>query len=1354
MTPNLHVVSRFAGRGLTRARIPLSTAAIVASVVFVAGYEPSSVRAATGASSAGTTVPTVVFKAAAAQGSDGMEIRLRWSLQDGWLPDGGFNIYRSDRTAPLNLRPLGVSPSSNAPAEIPVGTSHTHTFKLGTLLQRAAQAPAGSAVPPLITNTVRPASSASRFAQLATSAQQHHTLLASSLPVQGSANSNAGSGTLSAAQGLPASGAKALPHTAGAMQTPPLDSSIAARRTLLLGAAVSSDVASALGMAYDDANVTAGQTYKYTLRAVISGKEYDAASITMAVPTSATGLKPPAPTNLQAAQLGVQSVGLRWQRLSVADEMSLGVAKYDIYRSEGVPGSKPSSSLGMKLNDLPVLVTDTGESTTAGGAGSGEPATFFNDNTPPELGGAGNAVMGTATSVALTYQVTVTDIFGRTSDPGQVTLTFQDWHKPLAVPVVAAQLQIAPQFQQEMKAYRAARLRLYRRPVPFFKTPLTQAPPRQEILVAWTPSYQDPADNSILSSGIKPPQAGLAYKIYRLDTESQAQSPTLLATVTPDSNSLIWAAQLQAGGARDSLANQACLAYKNLAWTPNCDNLSDADKTSYLTQAQLSPGVKVYTYADTSAQKDHYYRYFVGAVFTRNSEESALTRGSVIAYPNFTPPVAVTDATYTFQLGAVPGSGSAQAAAAQAAANSQTARQSNAQRVGSATSGSVATAVGLAARQGSSGASSTGAAASGSAAGGSAKPLTLTNWTGPLVKASPRDMGGTLILKWTASHDAAKYEVYRANAIHNMAPSRAGCNGSPLTCKSALAVAWYNSPDPDAGATGAAASQAQRYGNGTPLADSNFVFLGTTKTPEYHDELSRSSAHYYVYRIIPVNRWNVPGPLLSIAARAPATLPPTAPKLLVGVPDEKGGVEVEFAPVGDVAEEIDHYELWRVTLWDKSAAFTSTGANSQAPVSTATPNNSGGQIAAQSATAKGGTALASGSSGAGSTWGAGRAGGVFTTGGSTAGGSTAGVSSVAASGSYATRSAAQSASSLKVSQSVSGLRPAMLAGAAARYGIVIRQPLLSAAVRNGSAVSSVASLESLAQQSARTATSVNKVSAGQTTATGTWMTDDGSTTTWQNDYAYWVRAIDSDGLATDSDLVDVTPRKISASSPGNLRATWNNTECAVDVAWQSTDAETQGFVIERTTAASASTTAGSSGSSSGTAVATRIQNVPAGLTSVTASGLLLSGGYTQLSGITQPTVTQYTDHSVFPDNSYLYRVRTVDAAGNLSEPTILANAVPVPDSCGASVPRAKVTPRNPAAPATSSSSTAPSLQASPGSPGAVTAPEAPSVPTTTSPKPADEITIPDSSSGVVSPQAPAVPKPADELDIPATRPKN
>ena len=155
----------------------------------------------------------------------------------------------------------------------------------------------------------------------------------------------------------------------------------------------------------------------------------------------------------------------------------------------------------------------------------------------------------------------------------------------------------------------------------------------------------------------------------------------------------------------------------------------------------------------------------------------------------------------------------------------------------------------------------------------------------------------------------------------------------------------------------------------------------------------------------------------------------------------------------------------------------------------------------------------------------------------------------------------------------------------------------------------------------------------------------------------------------------------------------------MDVAWQSTDAETRGFILERTT----------------------------------------TGDYTQLSGITQPTATQYTDHSVFPDNSYLYRVRTIDAAGNLSTPTTLANAVLVPDACGASVPRTKVTPRNPAAPVVPSTSTAPA---------------APSVPTVTSPKPADEITIPDSGSGVVSPQAPAVPKPADELDIPATRPKS
>jgi hypothetical protein len=252
-------------------------------------------------------------------------------------------------------------------------------------------------------------------------------------------------------------------------------------------------------------------------------------------------------------------------------------------------------------------------------------------------------------------------------------------------------------------------------------------------------------------------------------------------------------------------------------------------------------------------------------------------------------------------------------------------------------------------------------------------------------------------------------------------------------------------------------------------------------------------------------------------------------------------------------------------------------------------------------------------------------------------------------------------------------------------------------------------------------------------STGAWLIEGPSSALdWRNEYVYWVRAIDSDNLQSDSDLVDVQPLKVSASAPAGLSATWNATRCAVDLSWQRTDPDTAGFLLERELEqASAGVTNG--------------RQLPSGVTAVSVSGLALDN-YVQLSGITAATTTAYSDSSVFPDNSYAYRVRTIDQAGNQSAPAVLAAAVVVPDGCGnTAIHQVQTT-------SSAGTATAPASEAS--------SPLTPSRQSVAVPKPADEITLPSSTSGsddgtatpVVSPKAPAVPKPADEIDIPSKRP--
>jgi hypothetical protein len=1151
----------------------------------------------------------VILGAAAAQGAKGVEIRLRWSFQDGWLPDGGYNLYRTDGTGPisgLNRSPLGGTLATNAPAQIQVGAHHA--LQLKSLLAKAA-APQGSTLPPITTSVSRAASSATQFTQLAGQAKQLHFLPSPSGAIP--TPSATGVDTVPSA-------AKAAPRPA---VTPPslADTAIAARRTLLLAAALNPDAGAALGLQFDDSTVTPGRTYTYTLRQVVGGKESgDLASVAVTVPTSSAALKPAAPTGVQAAQLGADSVGLRWDRLSAFTERLMGVARYDVYRNsvpDNMAGFQPgtNSGLGRKLNDIPVLVTDnlaagSGPAPAGAGGTSGtiEAATFFNDTSPP--------------TASVTYDVTVTDIFGRTSDPAQIVFAVQDWHKPLPVPFASGQLQPNPAAASQTAAYKQARRQQYRRAAPFIKIALTIQPPAQQVLVVWTPSFQDPRLNTIWESN-RPPDTGVVYNVYRVDTEQPNATPTLL-TSTPVSSAPIPAVQLPAGQASDALAHQACLNIAGNSTTLQgaCTNLNDDFRHTLLS------AMSVYTFADSGVTKDHYYRYFVAAVFSRNSQAATPTRTDIVAYPNLTPPAAATNLTTAFQA----------AATTQSTAASQTGNCGKLQLATTCHPLALPTS--------------------------DSKPLTLTDWKGPITKASPRDMGGTMVVKWTASHDAARYEIYRANALHGKAPNLTVC--SWFTCQSMVAVDWQALRDPDGVASA----------SGPALADSDFALLGTTTQPEYDDQLSRSSAHYYVYRVVPVNRWNVPGPLLSISARAPATMNPTSAKLLAGTPAPDGGAQVEFTPVADAGEEVVRYELWRVNLTNASLTPATAGNGSSNNSSSAAGNASSAPAAGSTSGAVGG----------------------------------AGSSGLAASVAGGARLAPASS----LSSVLATPAPLGLAGAAARYGVTVHQPLLSAAARSGVGMSRVAQLQNPAGGLSATVTKIATV--GATTVTngsGVWVSDAASSVSWRNDYAYWVRTVDQDGLQSDSEPVDITPFKVKASAPGNPASQWDQAKCAVDLSWTVTDAETAGFVLERLTG---------------------------------------NDNYLQISGITSATTSQYSDYTVFPDNSYLYRVRTVDKAGNVSVAAVVPTRVAVPDTCSGTTTARHVKNSPPAAADAATATT-------------------PSVPANSAPEPADEITIPATrsngptapgtqsgdSSSTPTPSAPSTtaPKPLDDIEIPATKPK-
>jgi hypothetical protein len=1182
---------------------------MITRALFTSGAAAMTIVAAllgtTQGAGAATTTPAALaaeLRAAPALNANGaLEVRLRWSIKDGWLPNGGFNLYRTDRKTPLNAAPIGGA--VNLPANLALGGAKP--LPLNDLVNQAV-APSGVALPHLAPTLARPLSAADTFNQAASAAVQLHIQSAPNLV----AASPVASPTTSAPQVAPR--LRQIPNAPS-----PAQLALGARRTLLLGAALHPSVASALGLSFDDRDVTAGQQYGYELRPITNGSEgATVATVTVTIPADTSKLKPSAPTGLQAFQHDADSVWLRWQRLDAAAEVAMGIASYDVYRVAG--------TAKQKLNKTPVLIMDHADVDADGNATNlEEPVQFFID-TGPAPG-------------AVTYQITVTDIYGRTSDPARADLTVQDWHKPQAVTFAQAQLQPALVTTVPDRA----------RPFHISQGAL----PSESVVLAWTPS----ADQA----------NGVRYNVYRSDTgQGGARDPVRL-TSNPVEGTTAQAMALGPGVIRNLLAAKLCLDSQHtgsqssggnqISLNPRgsaahkvpgpCafDRMSASARDS--AQRALLGSAQVLVYIDHTAQKDHYYQYYVAAVFSRNKEEATAVKTDVVAYPDLTPPPTPANLLATFQpsqagtarmrqqttgtnMGSTPTGGSVPGGGTSSSGAGAT---SGAGKSSGSASGSVAGAgTGAGANNGISGA----LVLAGTAG---KKGLTLTNWTGPLTKAAPADLGGTAVITWNASTGAQRYEIYRATATRIASPQRPTVSAPGCSSGSAAHLP-LNGTHSGAIATPIcirAATLAPITWQVTPK-DSDFSLLGTTTQTEYDDALARSSAQYFVYRVVPVNRWNVPGVMAEVSTRIPATMPPTAPKLVLGTAGTDGGVNVEYLPVTDAGEEVVQYQLWR-------SLIPAGGAGT--PVTRS-------RVISQPA---------------------------------------AGAASKGTVG----------ANTIHVSRFPAGPISSELAGHAASYGIQAHEAVLASAVRG--AVGDVHSQLVATMQQGTMVASIS-VDPAATSGDAAWLDDQPSAfLSWQKGYAYWVRAVDKDNLQSDSEPVDVTPLKVSASAPSAVTATWNSTQCAVNVAWQATDPETAGFLIERALMPASTAASGPS------VVTATGQHIHLGTTQG-AVALALLANYVQLSGITQAATVTYSDSSVFPDNAYLYRVRTLDKAGNQSQPTELGTAVSIPDGCGDTSIHT-VQPR----------SNAPAQSSSP------------------------------DSTPVVSPTAPSVPKPADEIDIPATK---
>lgn len=337
---------------------------------------------------------------------------------------------------------------------------------------------------------------------------------------------------------------------------------------------------------------------------------------------------------------------------------------------------------------------------------------------------------------------------------------------------------------------------------------------------------------------------GVGYRVYRVDADKADAKPELLTTTSPTAGQPVAVPQeLEALLSRP--ANQMTVALN-----AEVSASSPAPATTWL------------AYTDKNVPNDHSYRYLVTAVYqNRNDLDSAATYSRVL-------PVPVT----TLLAGPT---------------NLQSKLLSSAPQFATVRS----------------------------------------NFEIRAAKPGQANYGGVIELTWDSVPGATFYRIYRANASGYF-------DASKLTAIS-LAEKTAPSVQPRATKVTSARPRAAETTSGnapqglsaspigvTPVAnlglrdiqlqqavlhyvddiddgsipESSYALVGqVNEDATFYDYFPRSQAHTYAYRVVAVNRWNVPAAGMvkdakyaSVRVRVPATLPPSTP-VLVSVASDKDG---------------------------------------------------------------------------------------------------------------------------------------------------------------------------------------------------------------------------------------------------------------------------------------------------------------------------------------------------------------------------------------------------------------------------------------------------------------------------------
>ncbi|MCX6345425.1 MAG: fibronectin type III domain-containing protein [Armatimonadetes bacterium] len=642
----------------------------------------------------------------------------------------------------------------------------------------------------------------------------------------------------------------------------PVQVTVEARRALLMGALVNKPVCDALGLGYVDSAVTEGQTYDYQLRRVTGSS--DAATSGVCTITVGADPLPGKPADLSACQLNVKSVVLRWKLDD--SKTSARVISYSIYRTQS--GKK------QLLNAQPLMVGPVED----GKGNFTDPLYYFTDKDVP----VGNIL----------YELVGVDAFGRQTAPAKLDFSMADWETPLSVNQVTC-------------AVNNGQVYLYWQPVPKAST----------------------ANGPMVMVPIPVTDKAAMYNVYRCDQEG----------------SKVWT-KLNDEPVQPSYIPPPTLGKQystKLAMMKKGSNLSFIDKTCQKDAYYLYTVVAVYKKnmiesAPSPAQT-------VGVPDLDLPAKVANFAGKHVALVSQTP---------AFNFDARWANVSSRSAVPIAKVKNLsfdpsilTAKPASAQK---APAGQPLTIDKTVAPVGSGVKKAVGAQPIGRSA--------AVKMPSDLIKATidNSDLGGKIVLTWEPSPMKApvRYKVYRASgtgyrvisgldklvsnsdftksfaSINGPKPAPAIATspdliGAAAEARSLASVAYMAAKPADVKITpsGKQTNIPAVKNNGVSLEfikkvdlsavmDDSYQFLGETKSPTYYDCLPKSRPMYYNYRVVPINRWGIEGKSAAIQVRVAATVPPPTPEIVSTYANLDGGVTVSLKPLEN-KEECAKYLLYR-----------------------------------------------------------------------------------------------------------------------------------------------------------------------------------------------------------------------------------------------------------------------------------------------------------------------------------------------------------------------------------------------------------------------------------------------------------